>query len=94
MKEALKTAGVSPKIWLHGLIAALIGGAAGGAQEALHHGIAEHNLNWQTIGTSAMTGAFLLGVGYLMKSPLFAIPTTEEPAPSPAPVSTPDTPAK
>lgn len=85
MKEAV----TSPKIWLHGLVAALIGGAAGGAQEALHHGLTEHNLNWQTIGTSALTGAALLGIGYLMKSPLFSLPTSPDSAPS-----TPEPPTK
>ena len=74
MKEAV----TSPRLWLHGLVAAVIGGAAGGAQEALHHGLSEHNLSWQTIGTSALTGAVLFGVGYLIKSPLFAVPTSDQ----------------
>ena len=54
----LKTAGM-------GLLGAMVAGAVAGAAIPLQHG----TYNWQAIGASAVSGAFLSGAAYHVPSP-------------------------
>lgn len=57
-------------LWLHGLAAASIGGAATGVATLLAQG----TLDWKVIGKVAVIGALTTAVGYLKQSPLPAPP--------------------
>jgi hypothetical protein len=61
-------------VWLKGLAAVVIGGAAAGASNALGNG--QLNLNTAiTAGLAALTTA----IAYLLKSPLGATPVAAQP---------------
>jgi hypothetical protein len=63
------------KLWIKGLAAVAIGGAASGAAEALGKG----QLNKVTAVTAGV-GALTTMIAYLLKSPVSASPAVEQPA--------------
>jgi hypothetical protein len=69
---------VSWKKWLHGLMAALIGGAAtaaGGALGAMAAGVDVFALLfWKIVGGAAVFGGLTSMIGYLKQSPLPVAP--------------------
>jgi hypothetical protein len=69
-------------IWLKGLAAVAIGGAAAGAANALGQG----QLN-RTTAITAGIGALTTVIAYLLKSPASAIPAVAQPAAPQAPSS-------
>lgn len=60
-----KVADTPATVWLKGLAAAALGGAIGGAAEAVQHGFNTHELSH-----GAIAGAILLTAAYLKTSPL------------------------
>ncbi len=68
------------RVWLHGLIAAVIGGAsatAGGALGAFAAGITIWDKQfWAVVGGAAIFGAMAATIAYLRQSPL--PPLTDE----------------
>ena len=67
------------KLWLKGLAAAAIGGAASGATQALS---ADGTVNSAT-GMTAAAGALVTVLAYLAKSPLIGQPAEAAPAVKP-----------
>jgi hypothetical protein len=64
-KKLKKVKEVEPIVWLKGLAAAVIGGAVGGASQAIEEG----SLDPVRIRNGAIAGAALLVTGYFLKSP-------------------------
>jgi len=69
-------------IWLKGLAAVAIGGAAAGAANALQYG----QLN-RTTAVTAGIGALTTVIAYLLKSPVGSTPAAAQPAAPQAPAS-------
>ena len=69
-------------IWLKGLAAVAIGGAAAGAANALGQG----QLN-RTTAVTAGIGALTTVIAYLLKSPMGSTPAAAQPAAPQAPAS-------
>jgi len=55
------------KIWLKGLVAAILGGGAAGATSVIGNG---SDFNGKAVGAAAAVGAITAVLGYLKQSPL------------------------
>lgn len=60
----------SLRAWLHGLISAAIGGAAGAIADAASHILAGKNPDWDEVLRLALVTGALAAAGYLKQSPL------------------------